>query len=118
MSTPADQAEIGGLPPSWSKDDTEAFLSDWPLPATFAWPGKDGKPLAVCPKYQIHGGYGKWLRETPYYPGLFDAVHNALVADDSALASEAVLLRHLEDARQARTAAHAKARALGANPPA
>lgn len=78
------QPELGGLPPPWTKDDTQAFLTAFPLPTTFSWPGRDGKLHAVCPKYQIHG-YGKWLRETPYYPGLFEAVHEVLVGLGDAL---------------------------------
>lgn len=114
--TPTTQAELGGgLPPPWTKDDTEAFLTEFPLPASFTWPGKDGKALAVCPKYTLHGGYGKWLRETPYYPGLFDAVHTVLATDDAALGDEAVMLRALERARSERRDAHARAQAGTAN---
>lgn len=78
MQPPDQQAELGGLPPSWTKDNTRDYLSAFPLPADFMWPGKDGSLRAVCPSYSITD-YGKWLRETPNYPGLFDACHEALI---------------------------------------
>lgn len=98
------QSELGGLPPPWSKDDTEAFLTAYPLPSTLTWPGKDGKTHAVTPKYKIEA-YGKWLRETPYYPGLFDAVHEVLLAAGDALPdSDERILAALEPHRARITA--------------
>ena len=58
----------------WTKDDTERWLGDFPLPADFLWNG-----LKVQPTHRVlKGGYGKWLRETPYHPGLFDLAHEIL----------------------------------------
>lgn len=94
MNSSTQQAELGGLPPPWTKDNTRAYLDAFPLRPDFMWPGKDGVYRAVCPSYAITS-FGKWLRETPYYPGLFDAVHEALIrfgedlpSDDRALEAE------------------------------
>jgi hypothetical protein len=32
----------------------------------------------VHPTYAVKGGYGKWLWETPYFPGLFELIHEIL----------------------------------------
>jgi hypothetical protein len=96
MHPPAQQAELGGLPPPWTKENTVDFLNRYPLPTSFAWPGKDGKPLNVCPSYQIKHGYGKWLHDTPYYPGLFEAIHEVLISFGENLPSEAELIAGLE----------------------
>lgn len=77
---------LTGIPAAWTPDDTERFLSTQPLPADFLWPHRDPKPdgsenlAAVLPSYRIHKGYGFWLRTTPYFPGLFEAIHAALLA--------------------------------------
>lgn len=96
MHPPAQQAELGGLPPPWNEENTVDFLNRYPLPTSFCWPGKDGKPLAVCPSYQIKHGYGKWLHDTPYYPGLFKAIHESLIAFGENLPSDAELIAALE----------------------
>lgn len=64
--------------PTWTKDSTSAYLNDEPLPPGFLWIHKDGGLRAAHPSYRVHGGYGKWLRETPNFPGLFEAVHEAM----------------------------------------
>ena len=97
--TPTQQPEFGGLPPPWTKDDTVDYLNRYPLPTSFPWPGKDGKLITVSPSYTIKHGYGKWLHDTPYYPGLFDAIHDTLVAFGEALPSEAELFAALEPRR-------------------
>jgi len=64
--------------PPWRDIQTEGFLTENPLPADFQWPDRYGKSRAVLPTYRISGGYGKWLHETPYFPGLFELIHNLL----------------------------------------
>ncbi len=66
----------------WSLDDTMHYLTANPLPADFHWPHRDypaDRPQPVHPKNRIHAGYGKWLRETPYFPGLFERIHGIIL---------------------------------------
>ena len=65
---------------SWSRDATMRYLNAVPLPAEFAWPHRDGGDYKVRPVHAAVIGYGKWLRETPYFPGLFELVHDLLAA--------------------------------------
>lgn len=73
------------MPPAWTADHTEAWLKNNPLPADFLWPHRDKNPdgtdrlAPVLPRYQLHKGYGFWLRTTPYFPGLFEEIHAILV---------------------------------------
>ena len=72
----------------WSLDDTMHYLTANPLPADFHWPHRDfpaARPQPVHPKNRIHYGYGKWLRETPYFPGLFERIHGIIIAAGSDL---------------------------------
>lgn len=68
----------------WTPDDTEAWLSENPLPVDFKWPHRDRSPTGepnlqlVLPSYRLHKGYGFWLRTTPYFPGLFEEIHEIL----------------------------------------
>lgn len=62
----------------WSQADTRAFLTKFPLPSEFTWPNRDGIEKPVLPSYRITGGYGKWLHETPNFPGLFELVHGII----------------------------------------
>lgn len=64
----------------WSRDATMRYLNSVPLPAAFTWPHRDGGELAVRPVHTAVIGYGKWLRETPYFPGLFELAHELLVS--------------------------------------
>jgi hypothetical protein len=70
----------------WSKDDTQAYLKANPLPREFKWPHRDhradpdGGMRYVQPSHASVENYGKWLRETPYFPGLFELVHEVLSA--------------------------------------
>lgn len=70
---------------AWTPDHTEAWLKTNPLPVDFLWPHRDknadGLPrlVPVLPSYQLHKGYGFWLRTTPYFPGLFEEIHAILV---------------------------------------
>jgi hypothetical protein len=74
------------MPLDWTDDDVERWLTDFPLPADFTWTRtdttKDKEKIltpntAVRPKH--HGvDYGKWLRETPYFPGLFERIRDII----------------------------------------
>lgn len=74
--------------PSWTPDLTERWLSANPLPGDFQWPHRDANPdgtprlQTVIPSYRLHKGYGFWLRTTPYFPGLFEEIHDVLCAID------------------------------------
>lgn len=63
----------------WLPDDTERWLTDFPLPATFLWNGE-----RAYPRYTAKKGYGFWLRTAgPYHPalrGLFMLCHSTLAA--------------------------------------
>ena len=63
---------------TWTRDATMRYLNDNPLPADFTWPHRDGGERPVRPSHTMVEGYGKWLRETPYFPGLFELVHDIL----------------------------------------
>jgi len=63
----------------WSREDTRDFLTIYPLPSDLVWPHRDGGKRPVHPTYRVSGGYGKWLWETPYFPGLFELIHEILV---------------------------------------
>lgn len=63
----------------WTKDDTADYLAANPLPVDFRWKHRDGTLQVVHPSYRTSGGYGKWLRETPYFPGLFEEIHDVIV---------------------------------------
>jgi hypothetical protein len=67
---------------TWTKEDTERWLDDFPLPSDFVWPpAPSPEARTVMPAHRIlKGGYGKWLRETPYHRGLFAQVHEILAA--------------------------------------
>jgi hypothetical protein len=69
---------------------TEGWLNDYPLPCEFVWLDRYGKARRVLPTYRIKGGYGKWLRETPYFPGLFEEIHHiiALTPSDTVMTPE------------------------------
>ncbi len=63
----------------WTYDDTERWLTDFPLPATFVWNG-----CRAYPRYTAKKGYGFWLRTAgPYHPalrGLFVLCHDLIAA--------------------------------------
>jgi len=68
-------------PHTWTGDATMRFLNACPLPRTFTWPHRDdGKDRPVTPAHGTVTAYGKWLRETPYFPGLFELAHDLLAA--------------------------------------
>ena len=64
--------------PPWLPLDTERWLTNYPLPATFLWPDNYGKERLVLPTNRISKGYGFWLRTTPYFPGLFELCHRII----------------------------------------
>lgn len=62
---------------SWTDDDVERWLNDYPLPADFTYRGEK-----VWPRYQLKHGYGQWLRTAgSYHPalrGLFRSICHIL----------------------------------------
>lgn len=66
---------------TWTGDMTMRYLNAYPLPRSFTWPHRDDdKDRAVMPAHGTVTGYGKWLRETPYFPGLFELATDLLAA--------------------------------------
>jgi hypothetical protein len=66
----------------WTHRDTMDYLTANPLPVDFVWRHRDDPPSAkankpVHPKYVVEH-YGKWLHDTPYFPGLFELIHDIL----------------------------------------
>ena len=86
-------------PPAWEKADTMAWLSKYPLPPTFMWEGR-----LVRPTYRIKGGWGKWLAETPYHPGLFELIHEIIVGMGEALPTPEELQEKLREIERVRNA--------------
>lgn len=62
----------------WTPEDTKEYLDHNPLPKDFTWRHKDGGLRPVQPSYSVES-YGKWLRETPNFQGLFEEVHRVIV---------------------------------------
>lgn len=62
----------------WHRDGTMRYLNAYPLPDGLKWPHRDGGDQEVKPSHGMVIGYGKWLRETPYFPGLFELCHDLL----------------------------------------
>jgi kynureninase len=62
----------------WTRDCTMAYLNANPLPVAFKWVHRDGGERPVQPAHRSVHGYGKWLRETPYFQGLFELIHDVL----------------------------------------
>jgi hypothetical protein len=84
---------LPNLPAAWSSDDTMHALTAHPLPESFTWTHRDGGEHPVQPAHsRLKGGYGKWLRETPYFPGLFEEIHAILVRlpDDQPITAQAI----------------------------
>lgn len=88
--------------PPWDDLATEGWLTEYPLPPDFTWPDRYGKERSVLPTYRIKGGYGKWLKETPYFPGLYELIHRilALAPAEQELTPEWLVAR-LNEARRA-----------------
>jgi hypothetical protein len=77
------------MPADWTDEDVMRWLDDFPLPADFTWTRvdrtKDTKEKIETPNTPVrpahHGvAYGKWLRETPYFPGLFERARDIIRA--------------------------------------
>lgn len=77
------------MPADWTDDDVMRWLDDFPLPADFTWTRtdrvKDTGEKILTPNTPVrpshHGvAYGKWLRETPYFPGLFERIRDIIQA--------------------------------------
>lgn len=73
----------------WTDYDVERWLNDYPLPADFRWTrvdrNKTTKAKTLTPSTLVmptHRGlsYGKWLHETPYFPGLFEAIRDIILS--------------------------------------
>lgn len=82
-SKPAQDPLFPFVVPPWSDIQTEGWLTQYPLPVEFMWPDRYGKLRRVLPTYRITGGYGKWLHETPYFPGLFEEIHQIIARTPS-----------------------------------
>ncbi len=103
----ADLVQLPSEP--WTADDTEAFLTRFALPTEFRWDRtekRDGVKVAipdqaVLPDYRISKGYGFWLRTTPYFPGLFEEIHEILLRapEDQEITSEWLAATLLERRR-------------------
>lgn len=63
----------------WEHVQTRRYLDSNPLPVDFAWIDDDGDLRPVRPRHASVESYGKWLQETPYFPGLFEIIHRVLV---------------------------------------
>lgn len=65
---------------------------------------KDGTPRLdyAKPKYAIHDGYGKWLHDTPYFPGLFELIHDLLFHSGDTLPDIEALCATLETIKRGR----------------
>ena len=70
----------------WTREAAKRYLNDFPLPETFRWPHTDGGERPVQPVHLAVTGYGKWLAETPAFPGLFELVVDVL--NDTALTAD------------------------------
>jgi len=103
---------------AWTADDTERWLTANPLPVDFRWTktinrkarDRDGRLRIVAkdmlpdhrvmPDYALHKGYGFWLRTTPYFEGLFEECHAAIVALGAKLPDDGAHLARLLDERR------------------
>jgi hypothetical protein len=64
---------------AWEHAQTRRYLDANPLPVDFTWPDNQGDERPVRPRHTSVSSYGKWLQETPYFPGLFEMIHRVLV---------------------------------------
>jgi len=64
------------------------YLNAYPLPDSLTWPHRDGGERPVRPSHGMVIGNGKWLRETPYFPGLFELCHDILEEAPEELGTE------------------------------
>lgn len=108
LTTPLGAAWPKPPPSAWTPDDTMLWLEENKLPIEFRWVHRDPLPdggenlQVVMPTYRVTG-YGKWLRETPYFPGLFEEIHAILVSMGAELPEDGRdLANRLEARRRAR----------------
>ncbi len=87
------QPTLFNVPAPWSADDTEELLNIEPLPAGFKWRltktssrAMRGELVDVQPAHRDLA-FGKWLRETPYFQGLFELAHQVVVEAGAKLPS-------------------------------
>lgn len=59
---------------SWTPDDVERWLNDFPLPKDLRFRGE-----IVWPRYQLKKGYGFWLRTAGPYHVAFRGLFNLIV---------------------------------------
>lgn len=85
----------------WTKADTMDYLSANPLPTDFKWRRRDGELVSPQPTYAI-SNYGKWLHDTPYFQGLFELVHELVLAAGSTLPDVETLVAQLDRIRKER----------------
>ncbi len=89
---------------TWTRDATMVYLNANPLPATLRWHHRDDPPgvdRPVMPSHSNVRGYGKWLRETPYFQGLFELAH-AILEDAADLGDADWLAREIQARAKAR----------------
>lgn len=85
---------------TWDQDCTMRYLNQEPLPPDFTWPHRDGGERTVWPVHTAVIGYGKWLRETPYFPGLFELIHEIADRATDELPDGPALAAQLNDLRK------------------
>lgn len=78
------QPHLIEVPKGWTPDRTERYLNAFPLPEGFTWLDRNGHWKPVRPAHaerilEVQRTYGKWLAETPYFPGLFELIHRLMV---------------------------------------
>ncbi len=88
-------------PAEWKPADTIEYLRLNPLPADFVWRHNNGENATVKPTYNV-ANYGKWLAETPYFPGLFELIHDLLFSAGSRLPDTLTLTAQLAAIRKER----------------
>jgi hypothetical protein len=93
--------EKATTPAQWTKADTMEYLSTNPLPQDFAWRHKNGQLTAVQPSYAV-SDYGKWLHDTPYFQGLFELIHDLILAAGSTLPDIGAIVAQLNQIRRER----------------
>jgi hypothetical protein len=84
---------------NWTSNATMRYLNDFPLPRWLCWPHRDGGEQPVRPSHEKVIGFGKWLRETPYFPGLFELIDDLLDAEPDELGGSEWLARKLTELR-------------------
>lgn len=63
--------------PVWSKNSTIKYLNEEGLPPGLVWENWEGVKEEVKPWFDAKQ-IGRWLSETPRFPGLFESIHQHL----------------------------------------